>query len=84
MIDVTAIRATPASGGRFNAPEEYVGYGVYDPEGRKVGRVKELFANAQGEPEYVRVGISPFGLKRVLIPIGFVAVDEERRALTLQ
>ncbi len=70
--------------GRFEAPEEYVGYGVFDPEGRKIGSVKELFTNAYGEPEYVRVRIGFFGLKSVLIPIGFVAVDEERRTLTLQ
>ncbi len=38
--------------------------------------------SARGEPEYVRVGL--FGLKSVLIPIGFVAVDEERQTLTLQ
>ena len=69
---------------RFEAPKEYVGYTVNDPEGRKIGRAKELFANAQGEPEYVRVRTGPFGLRSVLIPIGFAAIDEERRTLTLQ
>ena len=69
---------------RFKAPEEYVGYWVCDPEGRRLGNVKELFANASGEPEYVRVRIRLFGLKSVLIPVGFVVVDDERRTLTLQ
>jgi hypothetical protein len=47
--------------------------------------VKELFTNAYGEPEYVRVRMGLFGLRSVLIPIGFaVAIDEERRTLTLQ
>jgi ribosomal 30S subunit maturation factor RimM len=70
---------------RFEAPEEYVGYRVYDPEGQKIGNVKELFANARGEPEYVRVKTGLLGSRGVLIPIGgIVAVDEERRALTLQ
>ncbi|MDQ3999679.1 MAG: PRC-barrel domain-containing protein [Actinomycetota bacterium] len=69
---------------RFEAPEEYVGYRVYDPEGQKIGNVKELYANAGGEPEYVRVKTGLFGSRGVLIPIGFVAVDDERRTLTLQ
>ncbi len=69
---------------RFEAPEKYVGYRVHDPEGRRIGSVKELFTNAYGEPEYLRVRMGLFGLKSVLIPIGFVAIDEERRTLTLQ
>ena len=68
----------------FEAPEEYVGYRVYDPEGQKIGNVKELYTNARGEPEYVRVKTGLLESRGVLIPIGFVAVDEERRALTLQ
>jgi hypothetical protein len=70
--------------GQFKAPEEYVKYKVHDPEGRKIGSVKELFMNVHGEPEYVRVKIGLFRLKSVLIPVGFVAIDEERRILTLQ
>jgi len=69
---------------RFGMPEEYAGYEVRDPEGRKIGRVKELFVNVHAEPEYVRVRTGVLGLKTFLIPIGFVAVDEERRTLTLQ
>ncbi len=68
----------------FEAPEEYVGYRVYDPEGQKIGNAKELYTNARGEPEYVRVKTGLLGSRGVLIPIGFVAVDEERRTLTLQ
>jgi hypothetical protein len=45
--------------------------------------VKELFAAAHGEPQYVRVRVGFFGLRSVLIPVCFVAIDEERRALTL-
>ncbi len=69
---------------RFETPEEYVGYRVHDPQGRTIGSVKELFTNAYGEPEYVRVRVGLFGLKSVLIPTGFVTVDDERRTLTLQ
>lgn len=72
------------TGNRFEAPEEYVGYDLRDPEGRKIGSVKELFTNADGEPEYVRIKFGFLGLRSVLIPVGFVALDEERRTLTLQ
>ena len=61
-----------------------MGYEVHDPEGRKIGSVKELFAKAYGEPEYLRVRMGFFGLKSFLIPVSFIAVDEERRSLTLQ
>jgi hypothetical protein len=63
--------------------EDYSDYVVRDPEGRKIGRVKELFASLRGEPQYVRVRVGFFGLRSVLIPVCFVAIDEERRALTL-
>ena len=69
---------------RFKAPEEYVGYRVHDPQGRTIGNVRELFTNAYDEPEYVKVRMGLFGLKSVLIPVGFVTVNDERRTLTLQ
>ncbi len=65
-------------------PEAYVGYRVHDPQGRRIGSVKELFSNAYGDPEYLRVRMGLFGLKSFLIPICFVAVDEEWRTLILQ
>jgi hypothetical protein len=68
----------------FEVPEKYVGYWVRDPQGRKIGRVKELFTNTHDEPEYDRVKTSFFGPRSVLLPIGFVAVDEKRQTLTLQ
>jgi hypothetical protein len=40
--------------------------------------------HAYGEPEYVRVKTGLFGLKDNLIPVTSIAVDEERRTLTLQ
>ena len=69
---------------RAEAPgRECFDYLVCDPEGRKIGRVKELFANEYGEPQYIRVRMGFFGLRSILIPVCFVMVDEERRALTL-
>ena len=46
--------------------------------------MRELFVNASGDPEYVRVKTGLFGLKDTLIPVTSIAVDEERRTLTLQ
>jgi hypothetical protein len=52
--------------------------------GRKIGRVEELFTGGDGRRKHVRVGVGPFGLgKSVLIPVGAVAVDEERRVVVL-
>lgn len=69
---------------RFGVPGKCSDYLVLDPQGRRIGRVKELFRNAYGEPEYLMVRVGPFGLKSVLIPVAFVVVDEERQTLTLQ
>ena len=70
--------------GSFGAPEAYAGYRVLDPEGRKLGSVKELFVNAYDEPEYIRMRMSPFGLRMALIPVQSVMVDEEQRTVMLQ
>lgn len=83
MAHATVNQAEPVSG-RFKVPKEYIGYRIRDPEDRKIGSVKELFANEYGEPEYVRVKTGLFGLKTVLIPVGFLKVDENRRTFTLQ
>ena len=69
---------------RFEKPEGYVGYRLCDPLGQKVGGVEELFVNARGEPEYIRVRMGLLGLKSVLLPVESVAVGEERRVLFLK
>ncbi len=70
--------------GRIEAPERCVGYGVYDPLGKKIGSVEKLFTNGSHEPEYLRVRMGLLGLKSVLIPTNFVAIDQERRTLVLK
>ena len=45
---------------RFESPEEYVGYGLCDPQGREGGRVKKLFLNDYGEPQYIEVKMGTF------------------------
>lgn len=64
--------------------EEYFDYQVRDPEGRKIGRVVEMFTNRRGEPQYIRMRMGLFGLRSSLIPVCFVTFDEERRTLALQ
>lgn len=68
----------------FKTPEKYVGYKVCDPAGKKIGRVAELSTNEYGEPECVRVWVSFFKLRSVLIPTIFIGVDEKQRTVTLQ
>lgn len=82
MARITTDRA--GSRRRPRELEDYVGYGVRDPEGRKIGTAREIFANGRGEPEYVRVRMGLFGLRSALLPVGFVRVDEQQRFFTLQ
>ena len=82
MARITTDRA--GSRRRPREPGDYVGYGVRDPEGRKIGTAREIFANGHGEPEYVRVRMGLFGLRSALLPVGFVRVDEQQRFFTLQ
>lgn len=71
------------SGESFPAPEQYVGYGVLDPSGRKIGKVDKIFVNGDGRPEYIRVRVGLLRRRTVLIPVGPVAADEKSRTLTL-
>lgn len=81
MSETTASNGVP--GDRSQTPEEYVGYGVRDPLGQKIGTVDELFVNAYDEPEYLRIRMGFLGLKSVLLPVETVAVDKQRRTLVL-
>ena len=47
--------------GRFEAPERYEGFVVYDPLGQKIGSVERLFVDGDGEPVYVRVRMGRSG-----------------------
>ena len=69
---------------RFETPQQCAGYQVRDPLGRKIGRLKRLFLNESGGPEYAEISVGLFGLKMVLIPLQTVTVDAERRFLELE
>ena len=69
---------------RFETPKQCAGYWVRDPRRRKIGRLKRLFLNGSGGPEYVEVKVGLFGLKTILIPVQTVTLDAERRFLVLE
>ena len=69
---------------RFVTPGACVGYSVRDPKGRRLGSAKEVYVNEVYEPEYVEVNVGLLGLRTVLVPVLSVAVDDQRRTLTLQ
>ena len=69
---------------RFETPKQCAGYRVRDPLGRKIGRLKRLYLNESGGPEYAEVRVGLFGMKTVLIPVQTVTVDDELRFLVLE
>jgi hypothetical protein len=69
---------------QFETPRQCAGYWVRDPRRRKIGKLKRLFLNGSGGPEYAEVKVGLFGMKTVLIPLQTVSVDAERRSLVLE
>jgi len=62
---------------RFTAIEDrYAGYTVYDPDGDKIGKVDDLFVDANDQPEYIGVMIGLSGTRSTLIPWELVEVRE--------
>ena len=82
MAYTAANRRKPRN--RQETQEEYFDYVVRDPEGRKIGRVVQIFTNSRGEPQYVRIRAGILGNRLVLIPVLDVAVDHEDRTITLR
>ena len=69
---------------QFLEPQDWAGYEVHDPLGQRIGRAEEIFANANDEPEYIRVTTGFFRPKSVLIPVKLAAADVERRVIELR
>ncbi|MBA2441205.1 MAG: PRC-barrel domain-containing protein [Rubrobacter sp.] len=57
--------------------EKYQGYKVNDNEGRKIGKVDDLFIDENDREEYLGVNIGFLSSKSVLIPIELTTVDHE-------
>lgn len=69
---------------RFRDSQTYAGYEVRDPLGQRIGTAEEVLADLNEEPRYVRVNMSLFGARSVLIPVQLVAADTRRRVLMLR
>ncbi len=69
---------------RLLEAQEWTGHEVYDPLGQKLGQAEQIFANANDEPQYIRVKMGFFRPKSVLIPVKLAAADMERRIIELR
>ena len=65
------------------AVEDFAGWELRDPLGRRVGRVSRVFSDPSGRAVQVEVSMGPLGLRKVLLPVNGVRVDRKDRALLL-
>jgi hypothetical protein len=69
---------------RFTAVEDgFAGYTVYDSNHEKIGKVDDLFMDANDRPEYIGVKMGFLGTHSTLIPFEMATVDEERKTIVL-
>ena len=63
---------------RFTALEDgFADYTVYDSNHEKIGKVDDLFMDANDRPEYIGVKMGFSGTHSTLIPFEMATVDEE-------
>jgi hypothetical protein len=69
----------------FTAVEEgFAGYTVYDSNHEKMGKVDDLFMDANDRPEYIGVKMGYLGTQSTLIPFEMATVvDDERKTIIL-
>jgi uncharacterized protein (TIGR02271 family) len=64
---------------RFTALEDgFAGYTVYDSNHEKIGKVDDLFMDANDQPEYIDVKMGFRGTSSTLIPVGIATIDSDR------
>jgi PRC-barrel domain len=69
---------------QFTALEDgFAGYTVYDSNHEKIGKVDDLFMDANDRPEYIGVKMGFLGTHSTLIPFQMATVDEERKTIVL-
>jgi uncharacterized protein (TIGR02271 family) len=69
---------------RFTAVEDgFAGYTVYDSNHEKMGKVDDLFMDANDQPEYIGVKMGFLGTHSTLIPFEMATVDDERKTIVL-
>jgi hypothetical protein len=67
---------------RFTALEDgFAGYTVYDSNHEKMGRVDDLFVDANDRPEYIGVKMGFLGTRSTLIPFEMARVNEARQII---
>jgi DNA-binding PadR family transcriptional regulator len=59
----------------------YAGYTVYDDAGEKIGNVCDLFVNVNRAFKYLGVRTTSLSLRRTLIPMDIVRVNERRQLI---
>ena len=64
-----------------NIGKRFEGYQIYDQHYEKVGKVDDIFVDANDEPEYIGVKTGFLGMKSTLIPIELVRVNDRRKLL---
>ncbi len=67
-------------GHRFRELQDaYADYTVYDEHYERIGKVDDLFVDADGREHYIGVKMGVFGTKSTLIPMEIVRVNDRRR-----
>ena len=69
---------------RFTALEDgFAGYTVYDSNHEKIGKVDDLFMDANDRPEYIGVKMGFVDTHSTLIPFEMATFDEESKTIVL-
>jgi sporulation protein YlmC with PRC-barrel domain len=69
---------------QFTALEDgFAGYTVYDSNHEKIGKVDDLFMDANDRLEYIGVKMGFLDTHSTLIPFEMATVDEERKTIVL-
>jgi uncharacterized protein (TIGR02271 family) len=63
--------------------ERYAGYDIYDEHGERIGKLDDLFVDADDNPEYVGVSAGSSGTGCALIPADVVTVDDRLRRMVV-
>jgi uncharacterized protein (TIGR02271 family) len=67
---------------RFTAVEDgFAGYTVYDSNHEKMGKVDDLFMDANDSPQYIGVKMGFLGTRSTLIPFEMVRVNDARQVI---
>jgi hypothetical protein len=71
---------------RIEEPDDYAGYGLYDPLDQHIGVVDKIFVSEFGEPQYIRITLKRGLFKRasILLPVERLARSMRYTGLVLQ